>query len=140
MASIEMPTRERTFTVADFIAELWMEDDYYDQICYTKHDLAHMAWDAIDALGRFRCFGCDRDTGKMGEYYLIHDTLWKAHGVEGMLCIGCFEARLGRRLTPADFTDCNVNNDDDENDYKSDRLRDRLGRPLNAAEPKPEGR
>jgi hypothetical protein len=78
-------------------------------------------------LGCFDCFTCGRNTSEMGEYYVVRQNLWKAYGVEGMLCIGCFETRLGRRLTPAEFIVCDVNKNNDE--YKSERLLDRLGRP-----------
>ena len=44
----------------------------------------------------------------------------------GMLCIGCLEKRIGRRLTKNDFQDCPVNHE--ENWYtQSSRLQDRLG-------------
>jgi hypothetical protein len=65
----------------------------------------------------------------MGEWYTVHDHLWAAAGMErlgGCLCIGCLEARLGRRLTAADFPrDAPVNWVAPWTDH-SDRLRDRL--------------
>lgn len=42
------------------------------------------------------------------ETYMVHDHVWKAAGMEpwgGVLCIGCLEKRIGRRLIPDDFTD-----------------------------------
>lgn len=47
------------------------------------------------------------------EYYMVHDALWNkaifwSFG-ELMLCIGCIEDRLGRKLTIRDFTDAPVN-------------------------------
>jgi hypothetical protein len=40
------------------------------------------------------------------EIYTVKSKVWKAAGVgamEGCLCIGCLEKRLGRKLTPKDF-------------------------------------
>lgn len=115
-----------TYTIEDFINELLVEHHYSHRTRYHKGELGHLALDAASHLGGFRCFGCDRDTDEMGEYYIVHKRLWKAYGVEGMLCIGCFEKRLGRRLTPADFTKCAVNTSD-KYGHRSTRLRDRLG-------------
>jgi hypothetical protein len=47
------------------------------------------------------------------EFYMIHDDLWQfvtgPCGWHLFLCIGCLEWRLGRRLTPDDFTAAPVN-------------------------------
>jgi hypothetical protein len=43
---------------------------------------------------------------------------------QGMLCIACLEKRLGRQLTPADFTDALVNRLEFQ---MSNRLRHRTG-------------
>lgn len=42
---------------------------------------------------------------------MVHDHLWRQAYKKrrGMLCIGCLETRLGRYLTPDDFTDAPVN-------------------------------
>jgi hypothetical protein len=40
------------------------------------------------------------------EVYYVHPHVWKASGVGfwgGVLCIGCLERRIGRRLRPFDF-------------------------------------
>lgn len=60
------------------------------------------------------CVDCGVDTYARGvdEYYMVHNEVWAAAGMlprDGMLCIGCLEARLGRRLTAVDFTDVPVN-------------------------------
>lgn len=60
----------------------------------------------------FKCVDCGVNTHDADEYYMVHDELWAAAGMEpagGMLCVGCLEQRLGRRLTAADFTDAPVN-------------------------------
>lgn len=85
----------------------------------------------------FLCRDCGADTLEIGEYYMLADAVWSAawrHGsrVAGMLCIRCVEARLGRRLRPADFSDARVNRDDTR---RSERLRSRLG--LVACEARP---
>lgn len=87
----------------------------------------------------YDCEDCGQDTDKINEYYMVHDSLWGAAGMEtneaftqgltntylpdGMLCVGCLENRIGRRLTPADFTDAPINSED-----ASDRLKNRQGR------------
>ena len=48
---------------------------------------------------------------------MVKNSVWKAAGMaaekpdtrSGFLCIGCLEKRLGRNLTPADFTPCLLN-------------------------------
>ena len=40
------------------------------------------------------------------EMYWVKDEVWAAAGMDeldGSLCVGCIEARLGRRLRPKDF-------------------------------------
>ena len=40
------------------------------------------------------------------EFYWVNDKVWAAagmHELDGSLCVGCIEARLGRRLRPKDF-------------------------------------
>jgi ribosomal protein L34E len=74
----------------------------------------------------FECKDCGTSTHDMREYYMVHDSVWGDAGMnpyEGMLCIGCLEDRLGRRLTPADFTDAEVNTW-----RASERLQNRQGR------------
>lgn len=61
---------------------------------------------------RFDCLDCSASTLDIGEYYMVHDHVWLRSGAakkDGMLCIGCLETRLDRRLTVADFTDCPLN-------------------------------
>lgn len=82
------------------------------------------------------CADCGVGTNTLGEYYMVCDAIWQQawagrrkswHGeVPGteILCIGCLEQRLGRKLMRCDFTDATVNNPDDPT--ISERLRDRL--------------
>lgn len=74
----------------------------------------------------FYCMDCKVHTGTLNEYYMVHDDIWLFANPDdfGMLCVSCLETRLGRMLTPADFTDAPVNGDFGK---KSGRLRDRLG-------------
>lgn len=64
--------------------------------------------------GEAPCMDCGMKTAPFdGEWedYIVHDELWRAagcnpeEGVGEFLCVGCLEARLGRRLTPEDFTE-----------------------------------
>ena len=52
----------------------------------------------------FFCRDCRYDT-YIDEYFMLQDEVWRAAHPKrrGMLCIGCVEARLGRRLCPEDF-------------------------------------
>jgi len=62
------------------------------------------------------------------EYYMVHDEVWSQAGMppEGFLCIGCLELRLGRRLSPSDFTSAPCN----WWGWKTERLEARVtGRP-----------
>lgn len=74
---------------------------------------------------RHACHDCGHDTDALGEYYMIDDDLW-CDAIAGdwahMLCVGCVEHRLGRRLAADDFTHAPVNGE-----YgKSLRLKQRL--------------
>ena len=59
------------------------------------------------------CRDCGLDTVEDGEFYMVQDTVWPLEPNEvwpwepqnSILCIGCLEHRLGRRLTSDDFTD-----------------------------------
>ena len=76
---------------------------------------------------RHACHDCGHDTDALGEYYMLNDELWSdaiAGDYAHMLCIGCLEARFGRRLAPMDFNGAPVNAP-----YgKSLRLRSRMTR------------
>jgi hypothetical protein len=76
------------------------------------------------------CGDCGVNTIEIGEYYALRDPVWAETGMEpdgGMLCIGCVEMRLRRRLTPDDFAPASVNL------MGSERLRSRvLGREASA--------
>lgn len=82
--------------------------------------------DEKDELREFVCVDCAVNTHHNDEYYMVHDHVWgqeagmEPHG--GMLCIGCLEARILRRLTKDDFTDAPVNFIFPQ----SERLKDRL--------------
>lgn len=60
------------------------------------------------------CIDCGRSTYGIGEYYMVRDEVWdKAvpDGARGMLCVGCLELRIGRKLCFLDFTLCPLNVD-----------------------------
>jgi hypothetical protein len=78
------------------------------------------------------CHDCGRQTapargpGELGgwEWYAVNEDVWPIGAREGFLCVGCLEARLGRRLTPTDFPPLRVN---EPHRIDSPRLRDRKG-------------
>ena len=52
------------------------------------------------------CGDCRVDVLEIDEYSMVYDHVWPLSTDGGVLCIGCLEKRLGRRLVPDDFTDC----------------------------------
>jgi hypothetical protein len=81
------------------------------------------------------CADCGIGTLKLGEWYMVNDDVWEQawhgrrkwwHELPGqqVLCIGCLEKRLGRKLTRVDFTDALCNDPNEK--YISERLRARL--------------
>lgn len=78
----------------------------------------------------FDCADCGVDTSAIDEYYMVIDAVWLQTGLTktcGMLCIGCLETRLGRRLVPADFLDAPIN----QGFFTlSERIHDRMNTPI----------
>jgi hypothetical protein len=68
------------------------------------------------------CEGCG--CCAIDELYMLRDAVWdSAAFADEMLCVGCFERRLGRRLVPDDFyPDVPINYD-----RMSERLEARKG-------------
>lgn len=74
---------------------------------------------------KWLCVDCSEHTKY--EHYFAQSSVWFGEAKmteEGMLCIGCLEARIGRRLTKDDFTDAHIN--DPRRYSKTTRLVDRL--------------
>lgn len=58
------------------------------------------------------CVDCGVDCLKINEYYMVTKSCWKRARMTpcgGMLCVGCLEKRLGKKLTPRNFMDCPLN-------------------------------
>ena len=56
---------------------------------------------------------------------MVQNDIWKAYGAgDGMLCIGCLEKRIGRKLRRQDFIDLPI--DEINPETQSLRLQDRL--------------
>lgn len=77
----------------------------------------------------FPCHDCGLPTAPCDgpdEWYTVHDAVWRAGalGADSIVCIGCLESRLGRRLHPGDFLTAPLNDPDYGN--HSPRLRNRL--------------
>jgi hypothetical protein len=48
----------------------------------------------------------EQTVGDRSEVYVVRNAVWKRAGMKplnGCLCVGCIERRLGRRLKPKDF-------------------------------------
>lgn len=75
----------------------------------------------------FLCHDCHRNT--LDEYYMVHDSIWGESKVptRALLCIGCLEKRIGRKLKPEDFTNAPVNDPGVFPMGRSVRLTERLG-------------
>ena len=60
---------------------------------------------------KWLCLDCRVDTGKIYEHYYVELELWmKVVGSKtGMLCIGCLEDRIDRKLTRKDFPNVTIN-------------------------------
>lgn len=65
----------------------------------------------LDDMTGFICMDCKIQTDEINEYYMINEDLWYLINpdINGMLCIGCVEQRLDRKLTSIDFTDAPIN-------------------------------
>jgi hypothetical protein len=93
-----------------------------------------------EELARYACNDCGVNVVTIGEFYVLRPEIWEGQlglGLMDNLCIGCLEARLGRRVGPglADFCPFPV--------YPwlkpiSDRLLDRYG--FETAKPGPMAR
>jgi hypothetical protein len=85
-----------------------------------------------------RCADCEAGTHTLGERYMVRDEVWRQawkgrdkawqHAPGQMvLCVGCLEQRLGRKLIATDFAAVPLN--DPSEFHMSPRLLDRLKRP-----------
>jgi hypothetical protein len=64
------------------------------------------------ASPNFTCLDCMMPTDDRGEYYMLKNEVWALTGLgtnDGMLCVGCVEDRLGRKLGSVDFSDATIN-------------------------------
>lgn len=72
------------------------------------------------------CLDCKRNVTDLEEMFMVFDDIWLevCEDRKGMLCVKCFEIRLGRKLVHANFTHCRLNAGKEN---KSRLLLDRLG-------------
>lgn len=114
------------FTIEEVIDHLrWLYEESGSLPTLTHDDLVHLFAGVLTSIQDSHCTACDVDTSAIGEYYMVHNNLWKRYGCgRGMLCIGCLEERMGRELTGDDFIDALIN--DPTKDSISDRLKSRL--------------
>lgn len=74
---------------------------------------------------KWLCVDCNRDTHL--EHYFVKNEVWRGLArmpEHGMLCVGCLELRIGRKLLPTDFTDAHINNP--KTNQMADILRKRI--------------
>lgn len=74
------------------------------------------------------CMDCNINTMDTDEYYMLKNEVWLfvVPKDKKMLCVGCVEKRLGRELTPEDFSYCLLN-EEEYSQPRSDRLKNRMG-------------
>jgi len=79
------------------------------------------------AVNDMICCTCLTDTRLINEYYMVKNEIWHYNNPnpQKILCIGCLEKQLGRKLNKNDFINCPVNDLDDKS-KKSERLISRL--------------
>lgn len=60
---------------------------------------------------KWLCLDCKVDTGKIYEHYFINTDTWLSvvGSKKGMVCVGCLEKRLGRKLVSSDFPKVTIN-------------------------------
>lgn len=95
---------ERLYDLNQFINLLYgtAVDDYGETP--TKHQLGRACADALNMTGNTDCVWCGVDAWDLGEDFYVHDELWERYGpARGVLCVGCLERIMGRRLTPKDL-------------------------------------
>jgi hypothetical protein len=59
-----------------------------------------------DRLARYSCNDCGVNVVTIGEFYMLRPDIWDKQlglGWDDNLCIGCLEARLGRRVRLTDM-------------------------------------
>jgi hypothetical protein len=74
---------------------------------------------------KWLCVDCGNCT-KL-EHYFVKDSVWQGLASmpeAGMLHVLCLEGRIGRRLTPEDFTNAHINNP--KTNTMTDILRSRI--------------
>lgn len=73
---------------------------------------------------KWNCLDCGECTRL--EHFYVRPDVWNLahHSESGMLCVGCLEGRLGRRLVASDFTSAHIN--DPRRNAMTDRLKNRL--------------
>lgn len=61
-------------------------------------------------IGDCYCYDCGMDLEEIKQYFMVKDHLWQKYGVgKNMLCMDCFEKKIGRRLLLDDFSYTSVN-------------------------------
>lgn len=113
--------KKDVFDIIDSDETEILSDDN-DVVTYSDY-LVRMA--PVRGYKMFECHDCGINTLYCGEYYMVNDEVWQSvASFERILCIGCLEVRLNRKITHSDFTDAPLNHIN--MGYKSPRLIKRL--------------
>jgi len=100
------------------------EEETLDSEYLTLEEIEDLISESLKGFKNTLCLDCCVETIPT-EYYMVTNDLWSkaVPEYEGMLCIGCLEMRIGRKLNKNDFTKVPVNHIDDPTQSK--RLKDR---------------
>ena len=115
--SLDAKQRGRYEAMARVVLDLFDGENSY-------HHGFRTAIARINSAMAVLCLDCDEDVIEMGEMFMVRDDVWLEANPDsnGMLCVGCIEKRLGRRLETGDFTDVEIN----RTGHRSHRLRTRM--------------
>lgn len=109
---VEPMTSERIEAMLEKLYWYWIEIDDLRPRIEELEALRTMTPAELKALRWFdECFDCGRRAWFQGEDFYVSNKLWHQACVaepvmkddEGMLCVGCFERRIGRQLCRDDF-------------------------------------
>ena len=101
-----MPIRPRLTTIKGLVPESWACIDCGINTSPGNFTREHFDEVFNSAVIRITEDHVEITFGELSEVYTVRDAIWTAAGMayhDGCLCIGCLEARLGRRLSPRSY-------------------------------------
>lgn len=106
-------------TIDDLMSELFGQIDYDLDVSFNDFETTNISLTqamrlfsrTLDSIAIWHCLDCEVHCRKIDEYYMVNDNIWFEYVPEhdGMLCLGCLEERMQRKLSKSDFTDAPIN-------------------------------